>query len=667
MNRTAAVPRALRLASVAAALLISLPAPAAITRIEIDSSAPFAQGRSFGEAGAYVHIRGRLHGELDPALAANRGIVDLARVPRNPRGRVEYAADFEILRPADPARGNGTLLYEVNNRGNKRLIHLFNNAPAANALTGAEAAGDGFLMRQGFTLAWSGWIPGLPAGGDLLRLEVPRARGLEQRVWDEFLFNRAGQTEAQLSFAAAHPDTTRARLSVQTGHAEPPAVIGPGGWAFVGPQTIALLPRGTAFREGALYRLVYPARDPPVTGIGLAATRDFIAFLRYRPHDAAGTDPPLAGTIRVAIAHGTSQSGRYLRDLLERGFNQSEDGRTIFNGMNPHVASARLYLDWRFAQPNRAYSLGYGFAGYPDTRFPFAYASTREPHTGRTASLLDTCRAHDSCPKIIQTVTSTEYWQGGHSLNTTDPSGRHDLALPENVRIYHFAGTQHILPATMPPGVCTGRPNRAVDPRPAMRALLVALDRWVKDGVAPPASIYPRIDDGTLVSASDLHWPAIPGFSAPREPNPMLPFDYGPRADAGIIDRVPPRAGAPRYRILVPAIDADGNERSGLRMPEQLLAAATTTGWSLRSAAGGSAGELCYLDGNEWPLAATAAERQVRGDPRPALAERFPDAASTLAKLHAAADALHAGGYLLAEDIEPVVRRAAARILAPGP
>jgi len=649
--------------------LHSIPAQAEITRIEIASQAPFAGGKAFGAAGPYVRVIGRFHGELDPTHPANRNIVDIRDAPRNARGKVDYSADFDILRPADPFKGNGTLFYDVNNRGNRLILHQLNDAPTGNALDTPESAGNGFLMRQGFTVVWSGWIAGLPRMAGVaqpLRLEVPRAPGIEQPVWDEFLFNDARQQEARLAFSAVTLDKTKAQLTVRDRNDDSPSVIQPGAWEFLDDGAIRLVPLGTPFRAGALYQFSYRARNPPVAGIGYAATRDWIGFLRYQQRDATGAANPLGPDgrhkIAVAIAHGTSQSGRFLRDMLYRGFNETEDLRTVFEGINPHIASARLYLNYRFAQPNRAYSMGYGFLGYPDAAFPFAYTKLRDPLSRREDGLLERCRERDNCPKVLQTVTSTEYWQGGHSLNTTDPAGDKDLALPENVRIYHFAGTQHVIFPTVPRGVCAmpanGAPNVAVDPRPALRALVLALDRWVKGGAPPPASAYPRIAEGTLVTAPALKWPALAGFAAPRAPNPMAQFDYGQKISEGIIDTVPPAPRAFRYRVLVPAIDADGNEIAGLRMPEQAVPAATTTGWSLRSAEGGAAGELCYLDGMALPFARTAAERTANGDPRPSLAERYRDKADYIAQVRAAAQDLVRRGFYLEEDIEKTVGRA---------
>jgi hypothetical protein len=291
-------------------------AQARVTRIEISRSEPFASGQAFGPVGAFERIVGRFHGELDPAHALNAGIVDLDKAPRNASGKVEYSSDFEILKPVDLAKGNGALLYDVNNRGNKRALIQFNSAPASNDPTTSVHAGNGFLMRSGFTVVWSGWIPSLPATGNALRIEVPTAvtpsGPIEQTVWDEFLFNVDGAMQGRLSFRATSTDTGQATLLVRGRNAEDPTVVPPDHWGFVDAQTIRLKP-AAPFRIGAIYQLIYKAANPPVAGIGFAATRDLVSFLRYGAADDAGTPSPLASGARPAIdralAHGTSQSG----------------------------------------------------------------------------------------------------------------------------------------------------------------------------------------------------------------------------------------------------------------------------------------------------------------------------------------------------------------------
>jgi len=656
MRRTAA--------SLAALLLLTAAAQARVTRIEVLRTEPFAGGETFGTVGAYEKVVGRFHGELDPRLPLNAVIVDLDKAPRNARGNVEYASDFYILRPVDLARGNGALLYDVNNRGNKRALIQFNSAPASNAPTTAEQAGNGFLMRQGFSVVWSGWIPGLPASNDNLRIEVPIAAAatgqIKQAVWDEFLFNDTTTTTARLTFPAFAREG--ASLRVRDRNADAPKTLTADEWEFVDAQTIRLKPEGTAFRIGAIYQLVYLAANPPVSGIGFAATRDLVAFLRRDATDEAGTANPLAvagkPAITRALAHGTSQSGRYLRDFVYQGFNEDEGSRIVFDGMNPHVATARTALNLRFGQPNRMVQIGHGFMFFPNTSFPFAFETQADPFTGAKDGILARCGARGNCPKIISTNTSTEYWQSGESLLVTDALGQHDGVEPENVRIYHFAGTQHVgLQATMPKAVCAMPPDR-IDYAPLLRAVLVALDHWVKDGTPPPPSRHPRIDDGTLVEMTGPAVP-IPGFVAAKGPAPRPRVDYGPGFATGIIGNVLPVTLPDNYRILVPKVDRDGNETSGILLPDIAVPTATAMGWSVRSANAGGAGELCYLDGSYLPFAKTKAEREANGDGRLSLEERYPSTADYAAKVHAAAQALARDGYMLPEDVERISTRAA--------
>jgi hypothetical protein len=647
-------------------LLTTAAADARVTRVEISRTVPFAEGQAFGPVGPFERIVGRFYGELDPAHALNAGIVDLDKAPRNARGRVEYSSDFEILKPVDLAKGNGTLLYDVNNRGNKRALIQFNNAPASNDPTTPEHAGNGFLMRNGITVVWSGWIPGLPPANNALRIEVPTATTatgpIEQMVWDEFLFNVNGTMQGRLTFRATSTDTSQATLLVRARNAEEPTVVASDQWEFVDAQTIRLKP-AAPFRIGAIYQLIYKAANPPVAGIGFAATRDLVSFLRYAATDDAGTPNPLstAGRSAVdrAIAHGTSQSGRYLRDFIYRGFNEDESSHIVFEGINPHVATARLFLNQRFAQPNRMVHIAHGFMFFPDVSFPFAYETQTDPLTGARDGILARCTARGNCPKLIHTNTGTEYWQSGQSLITTDPLGSRDGTAPDSVRIYHFTGTQHVEIQTMPKGVC-GTPYNTVDYRPLLRAALASLDRWVKDGTVPPPSRHPRIADGSLVETI-APGAAVPGFPPAKAPNPRPRFDYGPDFGKGIISKTLPVALKDTYRVLVPAVDADGNETSGIRLPDIAVPTATSAGWAVRSAEAGAAGELCYLDGSSVPFARTKAEREAKGDPRPSLEERYRDAADYLAKVHKAASALAQEGYLLPEDVQRIADRAASK------
>jgi hypothetical protein len=646
------------------ALVAMTAAEARVTRIEITRQEPFAAGAQFGATGAYEKVVGRFRGELDPAHPLNARIVDIDKAPRNARGMVEYSADFYILKPVDLSKGNGAIFHEVNNRGRKAMLGRFNNGTRSNDPSTLEDAGNGFLMRQGFTLTWNGWMPGLPAANDFLRIELPTASAgerIEQTVWDEFLLNDKTTKDARLTYAATSTDKSQAKLLVRERNGEEPTLVPAEQWEFVNARTIRLLPEGTPFRMGAVYQLIYKAANPPVNGIGFASTRDFISFLRYAAADDAGTPNPLAQAGRPAISrtlsHGNSQTGRYLRDFIYSGFNEDESNRIVFEGAYPNVAGGRIFLNYRFSQPNRIVPAAHGFMYFPGGHFPFAYETQTDPFTGTRDGMLVRCTASNTCPKIIHTHSSTEYWQGAGSLITTDPLGRADGVVPENVRIYHFTGTQHAgVEGSMANGVCAMASNKT-DYRPFQRGVVFNLDRWVKDGTPPPASRYPRIDNGGLVASNEL--PRIPGFTPPKGPSLRTLVDYGPDFGKGILGKALPVALPDAYRVLVPKVDADANEVAGLQLPEVAVPTATRAGWNVRAPDSGAAGELCYLEGSSVPFAKTKAEREAKGDPRPSIEERYPSAADYANRVRAAAAALQREGYLLDEDIQRILERAA--------
>jgi Alpha/beta hydrolase domain len=655
------------LAAWGAVLLSPLHAWADVSVIQVESREPLAAGTSFGGVGAYEKIRGRFFGELDPSDPLNAGIVDLDKAPRNDRGRVEYSSDFVLIKPVDLSKGNATLLYDVNNRGNLRALQQFNSAPNNNNPSTPDDMGNGFLMRNGYAVTWSGWLNDIEPGKGL-RLNVPVAKNgtkaIEGDVWDEIVFNGKPATEAHLTFQAASTAKTKATLLIRATSAGPAKMVPAAQWEFVDAHTIRLLPAGTAFQRGLIYQFVYHAVDPPVSGIGFAATRDWVSFLRNREADAIGQPNPLAPngkpSVQFTLAHGTSQSGRYLRDFLYRGFNEDEQHRRVFDGMNVHIATARVFLDYRFSEANQGFHPG-GYASlfYPDVSFPFAYETQTDSLTGRTDGLLERCSARNNCPKIIHTISATEYWFSSESLVQTDTLGQHDTTPPDSVRIYFIAGTEHLggRGAANAPGFCQ-EPYNSVDATPVLRVALQHLQRWVKDGTAPPPSQYPTLKDGTLVPGNRAGFPAVPGVNWPATALPRPIFDYGPNFAKGILTKVLPGVSTRSYPTLVPKVDADGNETSGIRLPDVAVPLATVTGWALRAKDLPAAGELCFLDGSRIPFAKTQAERQAAGDPRLSLQERYTTPADYVSKVEAAATALAKQGYLLDEDVERIVAKA---------
>lgn len=593
-----------------------------ITGIEIRARSPLVGGAEFGASGAYERIEGTASGTLDPLHPGNRGIALLDLAPRDAAGMVAYRSDFILLRPADPVRGNGRLLHEVNNRGRIMMIHNLCGGPAGNAWTSAEQLGNGLPFRLGFSLLWTGWDAGAPKATGL-GLDTPVIAGMTRRIRDEFVSGtRLGIHETfRLSHEAADTDAIVTVRRTQKAARQSVA------FDFADNRTIRLLPEGTKPEIGSIYEVRYTAINPRVQGVGFAATRDIVSHLRRHGADLIGR--PVTHT----LAFGISQAGRYLRDHIAQGFNADEEGERVFDGILTHVAGVgRVFHNTPFAQPFRTRTW-HEDHDFPEIEFPFSAAVTTDPITGQTGALL---RGDATDPRLIETNTPTEYWQKGASLLHTDPSGRHDLPMPDNVRGFMIAGTQHGgrpgSPADQGPCVAPRNPH---DPSPAIRALLVVLDEWVAFDRPPPDSRLPRIDNGTLVAADRLGFPVIPGLTVPTSANVV----------ASLPDWTDPAEPAAVYTPLVPAVDADGNETSGILLPDIAVPRGTYTGWNIYKAPH-PAGELADRDGTFLAFAATRAEREAAGDPRPSMQERPPVGP----RRRDAATALVSARLLLAED-----------------
>ncbi len=619
-----------------------------LVALDIESVDHLAEGAEFGAAGAYERLTGTGRGEVDPLDPANHGIANIGKAPRNARGFVEYSTDVFILRPRNPARGNGRILYEVNNRGRKMLFGNIADGPQGVNDPRTEAdLGNGFPLRMGYTIAWSGWDADAPRANSGLGMQAPVAtddgKPIVQEIRDEFVSGtRAGVLESfKLSYEAATLDQTRARLTQRERAPETPREIPADQWTFIDSKSIKLLPSGAKPRPGVLYEFNYQAKNPKVLGLGFAATRDVVSWLRYEGAAAKIT----GGPIRHVLAIGISQSARYLRDHISQGFNRDEDGRRVFDGVLAHTGGAgRLFFNTPFGQPART-NTQHEDHDFPENAFPFSTASMRDPLTGATGSLF---RGDGSDPKLIETNTSTEYWQKGASLLHTDPLGEHDIALPDHARAYLIAGTQHAgrAGATTDSGP-NANPRNPHNPMPALRALLVALDEWVVSGKVPPASRTPALKDGTLVVADKTGFPAIPNTAVMNITNSISPPG----------DWVNPTPAREAYRVLVCKVDADGNEVAGVRLPDIALPLATYTGWNAYKAPY-PVGELADRDGSYVAFAPDKAAREATGDPRLSIAERYANRADYVARVQAAAAALVRERLLLQEDADRYVERA---------
>ena len=650
---------------------LSAVAEARITRIEIAQiESPTFGGASFGAVGPYEKLVGRAFGEVDPRAPENAAIADLGLAPRNARGMVEYDTGIILLRPVDPTKGNHGLFYELTNRGVILSLRAFNESPNPLTVNPAAAdAGNGFLMRQGFTILFTGWdLSAVGPFASHFPVAVNRdGSPIVGPAIEELIFDppAAQPTTATLSYPAATLDPTRATLTVRTHFDDPQTAIPTTGWRFVDAHTIQLLPAGTPFDPGRLYELAYQATAPAVSGLGLAAVRDIPAFLHHAAADDTGAANPLAGRIDRIIAHGISQPARLLHDFVQLGFNRDEQRRPVFDGILDYIAGASGgFFNYRFAQPFRTHRQHIG-RWTPERTFPFANQLLFDPVTEQLGGRLVRCTLTRTCPKIFEINSSNEYWVKGGSLLHTDTRG-HDLLFdPPGVRNYLFSGTAHSPAAG--PGICEQNRN-PLSPSPGLRALLLDLDAWIQHGTEPPASRLPRRIDHTLVPSlpqSGVGFPSIPGVRYTGLMTTGDVFDFGRRFDDGILDLqtrdgviVPPVAGSP-YPVFVPATDADGNELAGVRFPDVAVPLATYTGYGFR--AGGVAGpDLCDAFGQAIAFPATRAAREATGDPRRSLEERYPSHQGYVDQVRAAAEALARDRLLLQEDVDRFVQAAQA-------
>ncbi len=653
------------------------PSYAELTRFEIVTREDFAEGQEFGKTGPYERIVGRAYYEIDPEDGANAAVVDLDLAPQNERGKVELSADLFMLSPKDPGKGNGALLYDVNNRGNKLALGTFCRAARTNDPKTGKHAGDGFLFREGFTMVWSGWDGELLPGGDRLRLFPPLASESEEpvtglvrceivpnSVTTRTVINWANHGSYRPTQKGLETATLTERLLPQ----HPRVPISRDQWELIATETpgaeLSQLPKvelefPAGLKKAHIYELIYEAKDPVIMGTGFPAVRDLISALRNGT-GAGNPVPPIERT----YGFGVSQSGRFLREFVHGGFNADEAGRRVFDGIIPHVSGGGMgCFNFRFAQPTR-HAGQHDHHDYPPDRFPFAYETQTDPLSGQTDGILKRATESGTAPLVFHTQSSSEFWNRSGSLVFTDPLGERDADVPDNVRIYFFGGTQHG-PSSFPPSKGGGQTmGNPADYKPFLRALLVALDRWNATGEEPPPSQYPTIREGDLVAWTQnaTGFPAIPGITYPRVIQQPSFLDFGPRwLDQRIQDRQPP---LPRgdYQVRVPRSDADGNDVGCLRSPEVAVPVATYTSWRLRSEEAGAGNELLSLSGSYIPFPKTKDEREQSGDPRLSVEERYESLEGYLAKLEAQCREYERAGFLLGEDVPQIVETQRKRV-----
>jgi hypothetical protein len=617
-----------RLAFALWALLFPSFATAEVTKVTIASRAVVANGQPFGSVGPYEKLTGTIEFALDPANPRNKAIVDLDTAPRGNDGRVHFTADLYVLQPVDPSRGNGTLLFEIANRGRKGLLGRFNRAGASQDPTAPNDFGDGFLMKDGYAVVWVGWQFDVEPPN--LRVVAP-AVTVPGRVRISFIPDdrRTEVAPADLpQYPPADPDGPSATLTVRDHFWDKPTVLPRQSWRLSAGNGRPRVVLDGGFEPGRVYEVDYAGSGARVAGVGLAAIRDAAsAFL----HNA---DMPVRG--RSAFVFGISQSGRFLRQFLHDGFNADERERRVFDVVWPHIAGAgQGSFNERFAMP--------GYSSFPATRFPYTDLEQRNAQGARDGILA--AYKPDQLPKVIYTNTSVEYWGQGRAaaLTHTTIDGKSDATIPDHVRIYLLSGTQHgesAFPPSFANGQAMGNPTPQAN---VMRALLRAAREWAASGVRPPDSRYPRLRGGTLVPLAALRFPAVPGLGDPR-------VIEGPgQIINGKFSSLP---------FLVAQVDADGNELAGIRVPEVSVPLATTTGWNFRAERIGNAKTIYALLGSYLPLARTRAERDARRDPRLSIEERYKGRDDYLQQIRTAANALVKDRFILEQDVEDVVQRA---------
>jgi hypothetical protein len=655
--------------AMAVSIVITVQARAELIELKILHREPHDGGKAFEPTGPYEKIVAVARFAVDPEHLMNKAITDLNLAPRNLQGKVEFESDVYILAPKDLARGNGALFYDVNNRGNKLALGMF-NTPADNP----------FLMRRGYTVVWCGWDGELLPGGDRLLLKPPVAMENGKPVRGIVRFETVTDKPAKSaplsrrdnhgSYVPTAEGLEKAVLTQRPHERDPRVTVPRSQWRVV-PQPMIAVKEGvagtlpqvrleleTGFEPGMLYELVCECEGPIVQGTGFAAVRDLISFLR---HDQTPKNPFRRADGKPAydraFAFGVSQSGRFLRQMLFDGFNQDEHDRIVFDGLVPHVAGGGLgFFNHRFAQPTR-HNGQHEEHLYPADVFPFTYGASTDPFTQRNDSILRHYNKREKKPMVMHTQSAAEYWHRSGSLVHTDPLGKQDAPIPWNVRVYGFGGTQHG-PAADPPakGIAQNLANPA-DYRPFLRALLDALDEWVRTGKEPPPSVYPLIADKTAVDwkPAATGFPRLPGIKHPAVIQQPPFADFGPDFfTRRIITQEPPVVKG-EYVVLVPKSDADGNDTGTLNLPDVAVPLATYTGWNLRSKEVGAEGALASLMGSYIPLPRTKADRDQSGDPRRSIEERYGSFETYRKRYAEACETLVRGRYLLAEDAKRLI------------
>lgn len=627
-----------------------------VTHIEITSRVPFADGRAFPDIGPYERIDGIFRYGVDPRSDANTVITDLGLAPRDGQGLVRFASDFTLITPMDQSRSNGELVVDVVNRGRRQVMPTFNLAPASRVGSAEVPVGDGFMCRYGYSVMSVGWQWDVPRGPAMMGLDAPIAYEEGKPVQGQVLVEirpdmlqttRLLANRVHEPYPAYDVNEPSAKLLVKDWEDGPYEEIPRNRWSFAQDIDGKLEPSNqhihvpSGLQPGRIYHVIYTTGRAPVVGTGLLAIRDAAAYLK------AGSPDLCPNGYAYAHAYGVSQTGRFLRHFIYLGLNRDEKHRQVFDGLLVHVAGARRgEFNQRFGQPSVQSTPGFGHL------FPFADEELTDPYTEERDGLFARSRVSGTMPRIVYTNTSAEYWRGDGSLTHTTPTGDADLEQAPEARTYLFAGTQHTMTDSLPaPGDAnvdgTERrfPGNALDYRPLLRAALVNLSAWVRSDSEPPPSLYPRLDDGTAATRAEA-LRALQVIEDEAKPDPerlwvLRETDMGPLAGEGV-GSYPVEEGR-AYASLVSALDDNGNEVAGIKLPDIVWPVGTHSGWNPRSLDSGSPEQIIPMVGFS-----------IFFDPAE-IGRRYRDRSQYEVLVRECAQQLVSGRYLLSEDVEVVV------------
>ena len=699
--------------AVGAALAAPL-AEARVTKVEITQRGPAFGDFEWPGVGKYERIVGKAYAEVSPSDRRNAVIVDIEHALPNARGNVEYAFNFYILKPVVLSQGNRRVMYEPPNRGNKTWAALARvtvpqggqNDPGT-AITDETVLANAFLMPRGYTMVWSGWedlasLDSLTATASLPMARNPDGSSITGPSYEYIV---TGAASSALAYPAADPaDKATPRLTHRVHLNDTPERIPAFGtpdcasaavcWNYNATGTAISLvsPAGVTqnFIANDIYEFAYTAKDPKVNGIGFAAVRDWVAWLRYAERDDYETENPLANYIERVYTEVSSQPGRLLNDFRHLGFNEAENGAKVFDGHMQWIAAGNgLNMNYRFSQSGRTERNRQNHL-FVEGRFPFANVMAHDPITRKTDSRYARCLKSNTCPLGVEIYSANEYWVKSASLLHTDPTGSHDLPDSPFTRNYLMSSMQHGTGSRTNRGACQQFQN-PLSSSATQRALFIALDEWATSNRKPPESRVPKLKDGTLVPPLPQEGMGFPNIPSPSpltsDPNGFVTytglkttrylFDYGLNFyETGIATINPPEfpfntpsyqddpRNGPIYPSYIPKTDSDGNEIAGVRLPDVTVPLATYTGWALR--AGVWANDGCEAAGQYVPFPRTGADRAATGDPRLSVEERYPTFEAYYAKVVKAVDDMVAERLLLCEDAQPELNRLVAHGIERG-